>query len=105
MIYRTKQNECLDYICWKYYFKSTILDSLLAQEPENYDPAQDVLDIFNIGTMNGRTDEEMGKIVNRVLEVNPGLINQGIFLPSGLNIDLPEIEDIITASKIVQLWD
>lgn len=105
MIYRTKQNELLDYICWKHYYKSTLLDSILAQESEYYDPGQEILDIFNICTMNGRTDEQMGKIVNKVLEVNPGLIDHGIFLPSGLDIYLPEIEDIATAGEIVQLWD
>jgi phage tail protein X len=105
MTYYTRQNENLDYICWKHYYNSSILDSLLAQEADQYDPAKEVLDIFDIGTMSGRDDEEMGKIVNKVLDANPHLMEHGIFLPAGLKIDLPEIDEIVTAGEIVQLWD
>lgn len=105
MIHVTKENEVLDYICWKHYFQSTILNSLLVQETEQYDPGQHIMDIFDIGNITGRTDDQMGRIVNIVLQANPGLIRHGIFLPSGLEIQLPEIPEIHTAPQIVQLWD
>lgn len=105
MIYRTKENEVLDYICWKNYFQSTLLDALLVQETENYAPGRQIMDIFDLGKLSGRTDDQLGKIVNKVLDANPGLIDYGIFLPSGLEIHLPEVDEIDTAGEIVQLWD
>lgn len=105
MIYHTQENEVLDYICWKNYFQSNLLTSLLAQEAEYYDPAHDITGIFDIGNWTVRNDEQLGWIVNKVLDANPTLITHGIFLPSGLDIYLPGIDDVDTTGNIVQLWD
>lgn len=44
------------------------------------------------------------RIVERVLEANPGLASQGVTLPQGLVITLPDL-DPAPASQPVRLWD
>ncbi len=106
MIYYTKQNEVLDYICWKHYFKSSVLESILSGETDYYDPGQQITGIFDIDMFVDKTDESLGKIVNKVIEANPHLVPHGIFLPSGLPVTLPDMDDgIDTTEEIVQLWD
>ncbi|APR98628.1 tail protein X [Wolbachia endosymbiont of Folsomia candida] len=65
--YTTKQNEMLDYICWRHY-----------------------------GFTNG--------VVELVLEFNPGLAEYGSFLPAGLKIKLPVIEEPLEKS-ILKMWE
>lgn len=45
-------------------------------------------------------------VVERVLEMNPGLAAQGPFLPQGTEVVLPDITTTASAQQaLVQLWD
>lgn len=46
-------------------------------------------------------------LVERALELNPGLCEHGPVLPHGTAVDLPEITTTATAANrpLVQLWD
>ncbi|HEE4224561.1 TPA: tail protein X [Klebsiella quasipneumoniae subsp. similipneumoniae] len=48
----------------------------------------------------GRTEG----VVETVLQANPGLSEQGVILPHGTVIDLPEVETSPTAETL-NLWD
>jgi phage tail protein X len=65
--YTAKENEMLDYICWRHY---------------------------------GSTE---GGIVESVLETNTGLAEYGSFLPAGLKIKLPEIQQPLKKSTL-KIW-
>lgn len=47
---------------------------------------------------------QAGRVVEQVLEANPGLANYGPVLPAGISVTLPEIAVVETASG-VRLWD
>ncbi|WP_425383915.1 tail protein X [Wolbachia endosymbiont (group B) of Anania hortulata] len=65
--YITRENEMLDYICFKHY-----------------------------GYSSGA--------VEIVLEANPGLAEYGSFLPAGLKIRLPRIQEQLKKSKL-KVWE
>ncbi|WP_174516834.1 MULTISPECIES: tail protein X [unclassified Wolbachia] len=65
--YITRENEMLDYICFKHY-----------------------------GYSSGA--------VEIVLEENPGLVDYGSFLPAGLKIRLPRIQEQLKKSKL-KVWE
>lgn len=45
-----------------------------------------------------------GRLVERVLEANPGLADKGAILPSGTAVTLPDL-DTATETASVRLWD
>ena len=45
------------------------------------------------------------QMVSEVLKANPDLANQGVYLPQGLVIELPEIKTEETAVQTIKLWD
>ncbi|NML31792.1 tail protein X [Paraburkholderia antibiotica] len=49
----------------------------------------------------GRTDG----VVEAVLEANPGLAQQGIFLPAGLEVSMPDPTGVTGTAQLVQLFD
>ena len=51
----------------------------------------------NLGVTNG--------VVERTLELNPGLVDQGVILKAGTPVQLPEAQITKSAKKMVQLWD
>ncbi|WP_265042254.1 tail protein X [Wolbachia endosymbiont (group B) of Melanostoma mellinum] len=65
--YITRENEMLDYICFKHY-----------------------------GYSSGAVEE--------VLLKNPGLAEHGSFLPTGLKIRLPRIQEQLKKSKL-KVWE
>ncbi|MDQ8035390.1 MAG: tail protein X [Bordetella sp.] len=46
-------------------------------------------------------------LVERTLELNPGLAQLGLILPHGTAVDLPEVSTTTNAAAVttVQLWD
>lgn len=49
----------------------------------------------------------MGKtagVVEKVLELNPGLADKGVILPHGTTVELPN-ETLVTNEPIIQLWN
>lgn len=44
-------------------------------------------------------------VVERTLELNPGLVNVGVALKQGTPVILPNMPDIKHTKKMVQLWD
>lgn len=46
-----------------------------------------------------------GRIVERVLEANPGLADYGAVMPGGVRILLPDFTDPISQTNGVRLWD
>lgn len=50
----------------------------------------------------GDTD---GRIVERVLEANPGLADHGPVLPAGIEIELPERDPSPPVQTLTRLWD
>lgn len=48
---------------------------------------------------------QSGRVVEQVLEANPGLADYGPELPLGLLIELPEVEEKQDANTGVKLWD
>jgi len=46
-------------------------------------------------------------VVEKILQLNPGLEDHGILLPAGITIDLPEIptKSSVQVIKQIYLWD
>jgi phage tail protein X len=50
--------------------------------------------------------KQSGRVVEQVLEANPGLADEGPVLPAGLLIELPEVDEKQQdANTGVKLWD
>ncbi|MFK0385001.1 tail protein X [Agrobacterium sp. NPDC090273] len=49
----------------------------------------------------GRTE----KVVEAVLDANPGLASMGAVLPIGTKIDMPIVSSTTTQPRLVSLWD
>ncbi|MBB5447091.1 MULTISPECIES: tail protein X [unclassified Paraburkholderia] len=49
----------------------------------------------------GRTDG----VVEAVLEANPGLAAQGVFLPAGFPVSMPDPTGVTGTAQLVQLFD
>lgn len=47
---------------------------------------------------------QSGRVVEQLLDANPGLADYGPTLPANILITLPEI-DLETAAEVVRLWD
>lgn len=46
-----------------------------------------------------------GGVVEAVLEANTGLADQGVYLPAGLMIDLPDLAAPVQTVELIRLWD
>lgn len=69
MIYRTKDGDMLDRICWQYY------------------------------------ERQDARVVEKVLEANPGLGDKGPVFDSGLTITLPDLDPEPAETSTIRLWD
>ncbi len=105
MTYYTKENEVLDYICWKYYFQPRMNSSLLEQETIIYGEASNMMEMFDFGWLREDDDQKLNKILSKVIEANPGLVNYGLFLPSNIRIELPDLKLDDDGETMLQLWD
>lgn len=45
-----------------------------------------------------------GRVVEQLVDANPGLADHGPVLPAGILVDLPDVKPEDTA-KVVRLWD
>lgn len=94
-IYYTKDNETLDYICWRHYVHNNLLE-IKYHSLEN--------EIFH-SFINNYSNEESGinGIIEQVLMANPG-ISQYLFIPYGTKLILPDIKDTPMDLSLNDLW-
>lgn len=50
-------------------------------------------------------ERQDGRVVEQLLEANPGLADLGPILPAGLTINVPDVEEEPAAPDAVKLWD
>jgi len=106
-IYTTKQGDMLDWICWRYYsylhriknlavgdYAHISHHDLMDQDP-NF-PLSSEGKQFQEGFLRGA--------VEAVLEANPGLVDQGLILPAGIQIALPDFDPTVIKNA-PRLWD
>jgi len=104
MIYHTRDGEMLDWICWRHYGQRSRLDEAASQMEPRLKQGQSSIgdDVLALGK-HGQGD--MRRIVEMVLEANPGLADHGTVFSAGVSIDLPDISPDTEASNAVHLWD
>lgn len=92
----TKNNETLDYICWRHY----VCNNLIGPAPYSFDDP--MLSIF----LNHYDPKESGinGIIEKVLDCNPDLSNY-IHLPLGQQVILPDITEIPIDVSLKDLWN
>lgn len=105
MTYHTKENEVLDYICWKYYFQSEVDHLGLSQENATIEIADSIMEILNVGWTTSDQVSKLSKMVAMVIEANPGLTQNGVFLKANIPIELPDKEAFLPQQDTLQLWD
>ena len=103
--YQTCQGEILDDICWKRYGQTGRLEqTALLIDPDNLEFIKKSgmeLSAF----LGPEQSTGMEKIVETVLETNPGLVDYGPVLPAGVTIILPDISPDLPETKGERLWD
>ncbi len=106
-LYRTKDGETLDFICWRYYKSApSLAQAALVAQPQAAALMQQLeensmLDYF---TQQGDNTQLLG-IVEAVLNANPGLCDRDVLLPEGVEINLPDVHNDAGTEKLIQLWD
>lgn len=105
MKYYTQSNEVLDAICWKHYLQLPNYDLLGLELGEVAEQRGLGLELINpsTGILDGSV-ERLDQLVNLVLEFNPHLASYGPHLPSGVEIKLPNAEQVPTNSSLLNLW-
>lgn len=103
-LYRTKDGEMLDWICWMHYGPRTrLMDAALATDPR-LAGAGLALEEAILPLMQYAPDHLRG-VVEAVLDANPGLAARGEVLPAGVEIRLPELDQQVEDTGVVHLWD
>ncbi len=105
-LYRTKQYDVLDEICWRHYILNTVLNRMNYHQLAN-ETNEAILEQTKYMLVQQGPTESLGPMVNLVLESNPHLLTLSLNLPEGILIHLPELETRMLdhIEKVLSLWD
>lgn len=105
MIYYTKDNEVLDYICWKHYIQSDFNLLGMIDDTDEINNISEIMEFLNLGWDDNDSISKLSGILEMVIKANPGILDYGVFLPSNIPIELPELKSDYSQNESVKLWD
>jgi phage tail protein X len=102
--YTTKDGDMLDWICWQHYGQGArLMQAAYALDPRlaeaSSDLTEQVLSLAQFGS------SRLERVVEQVLDANPGLANRGLVLSAGTRVYLPDITPEVKDTWVVRLWD
>lgn len=102
--YTAKDNDMLDWICWKHYGQSAkLMQAAYALDPRLAAASTDLAEqVLSLGQFGG---SQLARVVEQVLDANPGLANRGPVLTAGTRVYLPDITPEVKDASAVHLWD
>jgi phage tail protein X len=111
-LFRTRDGDVLDWICWKHYLQrsdliNTAINSFSGHAELLRDTEQMADDIAGM-SLDTSSASSLSPIVSIVLEANPDLVLKGPIFDSGIHIVLPvidteELDEI--DEEVINLWD
>lgn len=90
--YTTKENDCLDWICWMHYFRQPVKEGLMQGTSRNYDRSSVVLEFLSTGLILPGGGDLLDSILNETIKQNPHLLSYGPLLPAGVRISFAGIQ-------------
>ncbi|MBT8421260.1 MAG: tail protein X [Gammaproteobacteria bacterium] len=104
IIYKTRDGDVLDQICWKRYGQTMKrMQTAMKIDPSYVQSLTESMDEFD--TLGSSSSVNMEGVVEKVMEANPGLVNEGPVFSSGIEIVLPDLTDEIGEKEVDRLWD
>lgn len=95
ILYYARNNETLDYICWRHYVCNNLVE-------KKYNQIENL--IFNTFINNNEAKESgINGVLEQVLSSNPG-ISQYLIIPYGTKIILPDIKEATVDLSLKDLW-
>ena len=101
--YTAKDGDMLDWICWKHYGQGAqLIQAAHAIDPSLAEASTELAEqVLSLGQFGG---SQLKRVVEQVLDANPGLADRGPVLTAGTRVYLPDITQEVKDTKVVRLW-
>ncbi len=105
-LYRTKQNDVLDDVCWRHYILNTVLNNMNYNQLVN-ETNSSILEEAKYMLVQQGPSESLDPMIDLVLKSNPHLLTLPLSLPEGVLIHLPVLEERMVEhiENVISLWD